>query len=249
MFRVSKDQALVNRLGFNNPGMAAVVEHVKGAVRMGPLGVNLGKNKDTADAEAAQDYLAVGTAARVVADYLVVNVSSPNTPGLRDLQKVERLAPLLEGLKQAVTDKPILLKFAPDLADADLEALCDVAQATGMAGLIATNTTLWRPSGVGAYREPGGLSGLPLAPLARRALEIAHRRTRGSMPLVGVGGLSTAEDLLSRLEAGASLLQAYSAFVFGGPRWVAEVTIGLAKLLRSAGYRSIDEAIGRNASR
>ncbi len=249
LFRVPMDRALVNRMGFNNPGVEAVVRHLDGAFRPGPLGVNLGKNKDTPDADAVSDYLAVARAVRRVADYLAVNVSSPNTPGLRDLQRVERLAPLLEALKQEVPDRPILLKFSPDLADRELEALCDVARAAGVAGLIATNTTLWRPSLTGAYREAGGLSGRPLSDLASRALRLAHARTRGELPLVGVGGLSSPEDLLSRLRDGASLLQVYSALIYGGPRWAIGATVGLARLLRTAGYRSVDEAVGHNAPR
>jgi len=249
LFRVRPDGALINRLGFNNPGAEALVAHLAGAVRTGPLGINLGKNKDTPEAEAASDYLTVGRTVRAVADYLVVNVSSPNTPGLRHLQKVERLTPLLSGLVAEIADRPILLKFSPDLDEGELEALCDVAVASGAAGLIATNTTLWRPSGAGSYREAGGLSGRPLAPLASRALRIAHARTKGSLPLVGVGGLSTSEDLLARLRDGASLLQAYTAFIYGGPEWPVDMTLGLSRLLRKAGYRSIDEAVGDNATR
>ena len=249
LFRIPSDQALVNRMGFNNPGAKAVVVHLEGAFRPGPLGINLGRNKDTPDADAVSDYLEVAREARPVADYLAVNVSSPNTPGLRDLQRVERLGPLLEALKREVPDRPILVKFAPDLDDGDLEALCDVASSAGVAGLIATNTTLWRPGSAGAYREVGGLSGLPLGPLASRALRIAYARTRGALPLVGVGGLATPEDLLSRLRDGASLLQGYSAFIYGGPGWALEATLGLAKLLRTAGYRTVDEAVGHNAPR
>jgi dihydroorotate dehydrogenase len=249
LFRISADQALVNRLGFNNPGAEAVVRHLAGAIRSGPLGINLGRNKDTPDADTVADYLAVGQVVRRAADYLVVNVSSPNTPGLRDLQRVERLAPLLEALRREIPDRPILLKFAPDLVAAELEALCDVALSSGAAGLIATNTTLWRPSLAGAYREVGGLSGRPLAPLASRALRIAFERTHGKIPLVGVGGLSTPEDLLSRLRDGASLLQAYTALIYGGPGWPLGATLGLARLLRTAGYRTVDEAVGHNAPR
>jgi dihydroorotate dehydrogenase len=249
LFRVGNDEALVNRMGFNNPGTQAVIANLGGAFRPGPLGVNLGKNKDTSDADAIADYLAVGRLARGAADYLAVNVSSPNTPGLRDLQKAERLAPLLEALRREIPDRPILLKFAPDLAERDLEAMCDVATSAGVAGLIATNTTLWRPSSAGAYREQGGLSGRPLGPLASQALRIAYRRTRGVLPLVGVGGLSSPEDMLSRLRDGASLLQAYSAFIYGGPGWASSTTLGLCRLLRAAGYRSVDEAVGHNAPR
>jgi len=249
LFRIPADKALINRMGFNNPGAEAVVNHLAGAFRPGPLGVNLGRNKNTPDADAVSDYLAVARAVTDVADYLAVNVSSPNTPGLRDLQRVERLAPLLEALKKEVPNRPILLKFAPDLGDRELEALCDVARAAGVAGLIATNTTLWRPSTTGAYREAGGLSGQPLGSLASRALRIAYARTRGELPLIGVGGLSSPEDLLARLRDGASLLQVYSAFIYGGPGWAIEATLGLARLLRTAGYRTIDEAVGHDAPR
>jgi len=249
LFRIPADEALVNRMGFNNPGAAAVTDNLAGAFRPGPLGLNLGKNKNTSDSEAVADYLEAGRVVRGVADYLAVNVSSPNTPGLRDLQRAERLAPLLEALRREVPERPILLKFAPDLTDGELEALCDVALSAGVAGLIATNTTLWRPSPAGAYSETGGLSGRPLAPMASHALRVAYRRTRGELPLVGVGGISTPEDLLARLRDGASLLQAYSAFIYGGPGWPRTATLGLARLLRAAGYRAVDEAVGNNAPR
>jgi dihydroorotate dehydrogenase len=244
LFRVAADGALVNRMGFNNPGAEAVVARLRGAFRPGPLGLNLGKNKLTPEEGAAADYATAARAVRDIADYVVINVSSPNTPGLRDLQRVERLVPLLEAVRAELPGKPLLLKLSPDLDDPGLDALCDAVKAAGLAGVIATNTTLTRPSAVGSYAEQGGLSGRPLAPLARRALQRVHRRLGVSVALVGVGGLESPADLLERLRDGASLLQAYTGFIYGGPGWPSRATLGLARELRAAGFRSVDEAVG-----
>ena len=249
LFRAVADEAIVNRMGFNNRGATAAARRLWTLARPGPLGLNIGCNKNTPEDGAAADYLAAARAVRQVADYIVVNVSSPNTPGLRDLQRAERLRPLLTALRADVPERPLLLKFAPDLGDDELFALCDVALETGVAGLIATNTTLWRPSTQGAYGEAGGMSGRPLAARAERALALAYGRVGARLPLVGVGGLVDAASFLSRLRAGASLLQAYSAVVYGGPGWARASTLDLARLLRSQGYRSVDEAVGHNAVR
>jgi dihydroorotate dehydrogenase len=244
LFRIPADGALINRMGFNNPGAAAVARRISNAFRPGPLGVNIGRNKLTSEAEVAADYVAAARAVEKVADYLVVNVSSPNTPGLRDLQRAEKLLPLLRTIRGALGSKPLLLKFAPDLADADLDSLCDAAVEADVAGLIATNTTVWRPSAIAPYAEPGGLSGRPLRPLAMRALRRAFGRVGNRLPIVGVGGLESGADLLERLRSGACLLQSYTGLIYGGPGWGSSVTLGLALELRKAGFRSIGEAIG-----
>ena len=244
LFRIPEDQALINRMGFNNPGAGEVVRNLRSVFRPGPLGLNIGKNKVTPEEEAVSDYAAAARAVRDAADYVVINVSSPNTPGLRDLQRPERLAPILAAVKVEILGKPLLVKFSPDLEDPDLDAVCDAARAAGVAGLIATNTTATRPSASGVYGEAGGLSGQPLKDAARRALRRARGRVGSEMVLVGVGGMENAADLLERLQDGASLLQAYTALIYGGPGWPRSVSIELARLLRAAGFRSVDEAVG-----
>lgn len=244
LFRVAADGALVNRMGFNSPGASAVVARLQGGFRPGPLGLNIGKNKLTAESDAIDDYVAAARAVRELADYVVVNVSSPNTPGLRNFERVDWLLPLLTAVRVELPSKPLLLKISPDLDDAGLDALCDAAQEAKIDGLIATNTTVSRPSGEGAYGEAGGLSGRPLGSLSRRTLQRAFGRLPRGVPLIGVGGLETAADLLERLREGASLLQAYTGLVYGGPGWPSQITLGLARDLRAAGFRSVDEAVG-----
>jgi dihydroorotate dehydrogenase len=248
LFRVPRDRALVNRMGFNNPGVEAALKQLQapGGYRPGPLGVNLGKNKVTPEERAAADYQAGLKALAPVADYLVVNVSSPNTPGLRRLQDADRLVPLLLGLREANTlRRPLLLKFAPDLEDAALEELVDCAVSAGVDGLIATNTTLARPDPPwGAYREAGGVSGAPLATRATRCLQLARRRAPG-LPVVASGGLFTGDDVFERLKLGACLVQLYTGFIYGGPGVVGRLCRELAGRMRREGYRSLDELTGK----
>jgi dihydroorotate dehydrogenase len=231
LFRLVEHEAIINRMGFNNPGIAAGVENVRRSKRFdGVIGFNIGKNKDTPNENAADDYLACLKAAYPVADYIAVNLSSPNTPGLRDLQGAEASARLLERLKreQALLAKehgkqvPLLFKVAPDLDPPHVADLAKVFLDGGLDGLIATNTTLDRAPVAGHPRagEAGGLSGKPLT---RRSTEII-RAFAGEfgrrIPIIGVGGISCARDATDKILAGASLVQIYSGFVFQGPRLI-----------------------------
>jgi len=251
VFRLTEDGALINRLGFNNGGLAAAAGRLAARRGSGIVGANIGRNKDSADA--VGDYVAGFRALAPHADYVTVNVSSPNTPGLRDLQAVESLKPLLAGLVEAraampgaAARRPILLKLAPDLADGDAVAAATLAQDCGLDGLIVSNTTIARPPGLRSRHggESGGLSGRPLMARSTELLGVIHRETGGALPLVGVGGIASAEDAYAKIRAGASLLQLYTALVYGGPGLVARIADGLADLLRRDGHRSIDDATG-----
>lgn len=245
LFRVPKDGALVNRMGFNNPGVEAAARLLGRGPWPGPLGLNIGKNRDTPEERAAEDYEAALTAVRPLADYVVVNVSSPNTPGLRRLQDGERLSPLLERLRAVNAGagrRPLLLKVSPDLTDPALEELVDRAIAGGVDALIATNTTLARPEPPwGVYREAGGVSGRPLAARSLACLDVIVRRAGAKLPVISVGGLFTAEDVFQRLRRGASLVQVYTGFVYGGPALPGRLCRELAQRMRRDGLRSISE--------
>jgi dihydroorotate dehydrogenase len=227
LFRLPEDQAIINRMGFNNDGLDAIVARLRAPTRRRTIiGGNIGKNKDTPNETAADDYRRCFEALHPYVDYFVVNVSSPNTPGLRELQEKEPLARLLgtlQTLNAALPQpRPILLKIAPDLSDSQLDDILDIVQTTGIAGLVATNTTISRAGlhtaaatldGIGA----GGLSG---APLRGRALEvIRYLRAKGGpgLPIIAVGGIMTPEDAQARMDAGADLLQLYTGFVYAGP--------------------------------
>jgi dihydroorotate dehydrogenase len=251
LFRLPQDRALINRMGFNNHGAAAAAHRVSrrlGGPLSVPIGANIGKTKVVEPDEAVEDYLHSARLLGPVADFLVVNVSSPNTPGLRDLQAVESLRPLLSAVQEAV-DIPVLVKIAPDLSDADIDAIADLAVDLGLDGIVCTNTTIGRdglrtdPAAVTAMGA-GGLSG---APLADRSLEVLRRlygRVGGRLPLVSVGGIETADQAWERIRAGASLLQGYTGFIYGGPMWVRDIHDGLAQRLRDNGFRSLAEAVG-----
>ncbi|MFN8694647.1 MAG: quinone-dependent dihydroorotate dehydrogenase [Holosporales bacterium] len=223
LFRIPEHQAIINRLGFNNQGHAALQQRLDAlspALRASViLGVNIGKNKDSADA--AADYVAGVKAFGGRADYITVNISSPNTPGLRDLQNLAALEPLLDAvmntMQQQQTPKPLCLKIAPDLAADDIAAIAQLAEKTGFSGLIVSNTTIQRPADLPdwAKAEAGGLSGQPLKPFAEAALAAA-REAAPQLPLIAVGGIGTAADVAARLHAGATLVQVYSAFVYQG---------------------------------
>lgn len=248
LFRLPADRALLNRMGFNNPGAEAVAAHLAGTAVEPVLGINLGKSKATPGERATEDYVRSAELLERFARYLVVNVSSPNTPGLRDLQQAEPLRRLLLALRQ-VTTRPVLVKIAPDLSDAQVDALVDLAGDEGAAGLIATNTTVSRAAlrtapdrvrGMGA----GGISG---APVHRRALEVVariFRRTGGALPVIGVGGIFNADDAWAMICNGACLVQIWTGLIYEGPLVVRRINRGLLRRLRQGGFGHLDEAVG-----
>jgi dihydroorotate dehydrogenase len=255
LFRLTADRALINRMGFNNEGSAAVARRLgtRRAVFRTVVGVNIGKTKVVPESEAAADYVTSTERLARHADYLVVNVSSPNTPGLRNLQATESLRPLLTAVREAADRTetrrrvPLLVKIAPDLADEDVDAVADLALELGLDGIIATNTTIGREGLLSPPRltaETGGLSG---APLKERSLEVLRRlyaRTGGRLVLIGVGGVEDAEDAWRRILAGATLVQGYSAFIYRGPFWSRAVHRGLAARLAASPYKSLADAVG-----
>jgi len=250
LFRLAADQAVINRMGFNSHGHGFAVRGL--AARRsaaGPVGVNLGKNRDSDDALA--DYAAGIAALGRFADYLVVNISSPNTPGLRDLQGAARLRPLIEGLRRALAGlappaPPLLLKLAPDLTPAERREIAAAVLEGGVDGLVISNTTTARPPGLAspAAHEAGGLSGRPLFQLATAVLSDFYRLTEGRLPLIGVGGVASGADAYAKIRAGASLVQLYTALVYHGPGLVAAIKRDLAALLRRDGFTSVAEATG-----
>jgi dihydroorotate dehydrogenase len=248
LFRLEQDKAIINRMGFNSGGLDAVCDRLARRVRSGIVGVNLGKNRDTVDA--ADDYAEGIRRAARLADYLVVNVSSPNTPGLRELQRRAVLAALLERLIEVREETgcrgPLLVKIAPDLTSEECEDIAHVALETGVDGLIVSNTTVERPPGLASAhaRQAGGLSGRPLFAPSTALLAEMYRLTQGRLPLIGVGGIASAEAAYAKIRAGASLVQLYTALVFAGPSLVGQIKSGLASLLRRDGFSSIAEAVG-----
>jgi dihydroorotate dehydrogenase len=248
LFRLEVDEAVVNRMGFNNDGLAVVQARLGACPRTGRgiLGANLGKNKDSADA--AADYAAGVRALAQHADYLVVNVSSPNTPGLRALQGREPLAALLAEVRRArgPAGPALLLKIAPDLTEADKADIAEVALAGGADGLIVSNTTIARPSTLksAGAREAGGLSGRPLFGPSTAVLADLYRLTGGRLPLIGVGGIAGPEDAYAKIRAGASLLQLYTALVYQGPGLIGRIKRGLAARLRADGFARLADAVG-----
>ena len=282
MFRLPEDKALINRLGFNNQGAVAVAERLQKLDRKCIVGVNIGKNKDIPNEEATENYLKSFDLVHPVADYIAVNISSPNTPNLRELQKAENLEGLLLELQarnRGVTGssggnasvneratgkvdgtlvnkrfsafgKPLLVKIAPDLTEAEIEAIVEIALRFDLSGIIATNTTVSREGlnsidieKIGA----GGLSGRPLTERSTEVISSIYRCSKGKLPIIGVGGIFTAEDAFEKIAAGASLIQAYTGFVYGGPSFAKDLNRGLAALLKERGFRSLDEAVGSAA--
>ena len=253
MFRFVRQRALINRLGFNNGGSAAALSRLS-RPRDVPLGVNIGKTKLVAEDAAIADYVASAERLGAHADYVVVNVSSPNTPGLRSLQAVELLRPLLSAVRAALDRVapsrrvPLLVKIAPDLADDDIDAVAELALELSLDGIIATNTTIER-TGLTAEEAlavgAGGLSGAPLKARSLAVLRRLYARVGDRLVLIGVGGVESAADVLERILAGATLVQAYTGFVYGGPLWPREVRRELARLLRERGCANVKDAIGR----
>ena len=246
LFRLAEDGAVINRMGFNNGGAtAAVLRLAARADRPGVVGINIGANKDSADRIA--DYAEMTRIMAPLATYLAVNISSPNTPGLRALQDEGALIALLDGVLAArgAAGPPVFLKVAPDLAPADVDAIARIAMDKGLGALIVANTTITRPALRSVHAgETGGLSGAPLRDLALQRVRDFRAATGGAMPLVGVGGIATAQHAWARIRAGASLVQLYSAMVYGGPGLPRRITRGLERLMQRDGFSSIAAAVG-----
>jgi dihydroorotate dehydrogenase len=256
LFRLAQDRAVINRMGFNNGGQAAAIRRL--AARERPagfvLGINIGANKDAADR--IEDYARGVTAMAPFADYLAINISSPNTPGLRALQDRSALDDLLTrvmaargpGRRDGSHAPPIFLKVAPDLEPADIDDIAELALVHRLGALIVSNTTITRPPLKSRHAdETGGLSGAPLHDLALACLRDFRRRLKGAIPLIGVGGISNASEAYVRIRAGANLVQLYSAMVYEGPYLAARINAGIADLLHRDDFKSIDEAVGVDA--
>jgi dihydroorotate dehydrogenase len=248
VFRLEGDQAIVNRMGFNSDGLDVVIDRLSQRSRTGIVGMNLGKNRETADA--VTDYaLGISRAAKI-ADYLVINISSPNTPGLRDLQRHANLKSLLRKLirSRGESDRgaPLLVKIAPDLTPGEREDIASVVLEAQIDGLIVANTTVERTEGLVSRnaKETGGLSGRPLFSPSTALLADMYRLTEGKLPLIGVGGITDAAGAYAKIRAGASLVQLYTALVFAGPNLIGRIKQGLVRLLRADGFASVTEAIG-----
>lgn len=258
LFRLPLDEALVNRMGFNNRGSLDATSRLARA-RESIVGVNIGKTKVVPEEEAIGDYLASTERLAAHADYFVVNVSSPNTPGLRNLQAVDKLRPLLvavrEGLDRAVPTRrvPLLVKIAPDLADADVDAVADMALEIGLDGIIATNTTIGReglrtPAAEVQAIGAGGLSGPILAARSREVLRRLRARVGDRLVLISVGGITSADEAWARIRAGASLVQIYTGYIYGGPALPGALARGIAERMRRDGFDRLEDAVGVDAA-
>jgi dihydroorotate dehydrogenase len=248
LYRLEPDRAVINRMGFNNDGLDAYVRNLAGlSQRPAILGANVGINKDGADPE--RDYPALIAAVGPLADYVTINVSSPNTPGLRDLQSEDRLRSILRAVALVPNKPPILVKVAPDLTDDGLKAVVETAVAEGVQGLIVGNTTLSRPAGITSrlIRKDGGLSGAPLLALSTRMLARAYLFAGGRLTLIGAGGVFNASDALLKIRAGASLVQLYTGFAYQGPALIPRLKRELADSLKKAGYSRVQDAVGSDA--
>ncbi len=260
IFRLVEDAALINRLGFNNDGAHAVAARLAALWRHHPpgvpIGINIGKSKVTPLAEATTDYTCSLRELFAFASYIVLNVSSPNTPGLRDLQAEAELAKLLSSVcrdnerlarEHAISPRPILVKIAPDLANESLANVAAVARDAGAHGLIATNTTLRREGLRHPTLESGGLSGAPLRQRATEVIRILRRTGGEALPIIGVGGISTAQDAYEKIRAGATLVQVYTALIYTGPTLPRQLNRGLVKLLQRDGFNNVADAVGCDA--
>lgn len=255
VFRLVEHEAIINRLGFNNEGMDAAVARLSKRSGAGIVGGNIGKNKDSESAIA--DYTAAMRALYPHVDYITANISSPNTPGLRALQAADELKALIEALQSLRAEliaagaphRPVFVKIAPDGEDSLFEAIAEVARATKLDGLIVSNTTLSREAVAGSAhaKEAGGLSGKPLFGPSTTRLKQVYRLTGGSMPLIGVGGIASAEDAYAKIRAGASLVQLYSALIYQGFGLVPRINDGLAALLARDGFAKVADAVGVDA--
>jgi len=251
VFRLARDAAIINRLGFNNRGLAEYARNFSCHQKtLGIAGANIGKNKDSSDA--AADYVTCIKAVSATADYITINISSPNTQGLRELQKKdalgELLATLVETRNQSAKRVPLILKVAPDLTMQEKEDIAAQVLAHCIDGMIISNTTLSRPDSLRSdkKREQGGLSGRPLFALSTSALADFYKLTGGKIPLIGVGGVGSAEDAYRKIKAGATLVQLYSALVYQGFGLVSDIKTGLSALLARDGYSHVSQAIGKD---
>ena len=263
VFRLPQDRALINRLGFNNHGAKELARHLLDHRPDCVLGVNIGKSRRVAIEESIPDYLASFEAVYDVADYIAVNISSPNTPNLRELQRSDLLSELLQSLQKtnralaqagSGMTKPLLLKIAPDLDQPQIESIIEVALRANISGIIATNTTVRRdalqtPAAEVQACGEGGLSGAPLRAQSNQIISLVHRLTRGELPIIGVGGIFTADDAWEKIAAGASLIQLYTGFIYEGPGVAKRINQGLSEILRREGFDSIDDAVGCRALR
>jgi dihydroorotate dehydrogenase len=263
LFRLPKDHALINRAGFNNDGAAAFAQRVKANRPDCVLGVSIGKSKITPLENAVEDYLGSFELVYDVADYVAVNVSSPNTPQLRELQQSEQLNSLLSSLQNKNLElqkrskraslMPLLLKLSPDLNTSELEIVVDVVKRLGIDGIIATNTTISRGNLHSTRKEvaacgEGGLSGLPLKARSTQMISELYQQTGGRIPIIGVGGVSTAEDAWEKIAAGASLVQLYTGFIYEGPRVAQRINQGLVDIISRHGFKTLDDAVGHRSS-
>ncbi len=253
IFRLTHDDAVINRLGFNNHGLGPYLKHFKQIDKnCGIAGANIGKNKTSTDAVA--DYVTGMQAVYPYADYITINISSPNTQGLRSLQQREALEQLLSALDKTHGEcvqrygmnVPVLLKVAPDLSEIEIEDIAEVVMAFGLDGMIVSNTTIGRPSSLRSHHaaETGGLSGKPLFQLATETLKAFYFHTEGKIPLIGVGGVSTAHDAYTKIRAGATLVQLYTALVYQGFGVVRQIQKGLVELLARDGFSHVQQAVG-----
>jgi len=267
LFRLASDEALINRMGFNNDGSQAIRQRLLDLLNSGkwpsfPVGINLGKGRETPLEKAAGDYTALLDDFLDLGDYFVVNVSSPNTPDLRELQEKSRLDELLSALQEKNRARfkdrarPLLVKVDPDLEWSRLNDIIDLAGKHQLAGIIATNTTLVRerlrtsisPAGARSRGngEPGGLSGRPLRQRSTDFIRHIHREAGGKLPIIGVGGIFSAEDAYEKIRAGASLIQVYTGLIYQGPTLVRQINQGLVRLLELDGFRNISDAVGKS---
>ncbi len=254
MWRLPEYRAVINRLGFPGEGLAIVaprIERLRNRQLRLRVGINIGPNKDTPPEKVAEDYATLMARVAPLADFIVINVSSPNTPGLRAFQTPERIRTIVEAMRSTaaatVRPVPILLKIAPDLDPAAVEEIAEAALSLKLAGIVATNTTLQRETAGVRSELAGGLSGEPLNPLARATIARLYGHLRGRITIIGVGGVASAEDAYGHIRAGANLVELYTALIYQGPSLVGAIKGGLVRLLARDGFRSISEAVGSAA--
>jgi len=258
LFRVTRHHALINRLGFPSVGIDAFLENLRRSGKPGPIGINVGKNRSTANENAVTDYVRSLRAVYAIADYVVINVSSPNTPQLRALQNRENLGALLLALKNEQVELgktrsvfvPLAVKISPDLNDEQINDIADLILEHKLDAVIATNSTVERPGMEGELlaAEAGGLSGRPLKDRSTEVIRLLYRRLRGQVPIVGVGGIESADDAWEKMVAGADLIQVYTGFIYQGPALVRRICRGLLRRTRAAGCNTLEEAVAHARS-